>query len=332
MKRFFNLLFIWFAVNFLVLGQPFAFSAPQKIRVGHFPNVTHAPALIGKAMHTFEHEFQDQAQVDWKIFNAGPEAIEALFAGELDLLYVGPNPAINGFVRSKGDALRILSGVAAGGSAFVVRLDSGIEKFEDIQGKKVASPQKGNSQDVSLFRFMKEKGLAPKTKGGSVETYNISGGDQIVALLTKQVDAIWTVEPWVSRLVSEANGKILFEEADLWPDGVYPTAVLVARRKFIEEQPDLVQRWINKHVEIIRFIETNFTEAKKIFNEELKRETRKPLPPDYLDKSFARIQFTYDSMESSLRVSAQHAYEIGYLGKALPDLTQLYDLRFLNEN
>lgn len=305
--------------------------AQEKIRVGHFPNVTHAPALIGRAMQTFEQEFKDQAKVEWKLFNAGPEAVEALFAGELDLLYVGPNPAINGYTRSNGRALKILCGVAAGGSAFVVRSDSGIEKFEDISGKKVASPQKGNTQDVSLFHLLKEKGLAAKTKGGTVETFNLSGGDQIVAFQTKQVDAIWTVEPWISRLVSEANGKILFEESELWPDGIYPTTVFVASRKFIDEHPDLIQRWVKRHIEVIQFIEKNSAEAKQVFNSELKRETGKALPPDYLDQSFARIQFTYDPMEIPLQESANRAYEIGYLGRTVPDLSELYDLSFLKK-
>ena len=321
----------------LLVGFLFNFNSPgfcdaQKIRVGHFPNVTHAPALFARATNHFEKSFGESAKIEWKTFNAGSEAVEALFAGEIDILYVGPNPAINGFIRSKGQALRVISGVASGGAAFVVRKDSGIEKFEDIQGKRVSAPQKGNTQDVALLHSMKEKGLAPKNQGGNVEIFNISGGDQLTALSRAQVDAIWTVEPWVSRLVSEANGKILFEEKELWPEGKYATTVLVASKKFIDQHPDLVQKWVNGHVELTHYINHNLHEAKEIFNKELQFETGKYLAADYLDQCFNRIQFTDDPMQSSLQESAKRAAEIGYLGKnGNSDLSGLYDLSFLEQ-
>ena len=302
-----------------------------RIRVGHFPNVTHAPALIARATGHFEKILGDNLKVDWKTFNAGPEAIEALFAREIDMLYIGPNPAVNGFIRSKGEALRIIAGVANGGSAFVVRNDSGIERFEDIEGKRVASPQKGNTQDVALLHLMKDKGLVPRAQGGTVEVFNISGGDQITAFVKGQVDAIWTVEPWVSRLVSEADGKILFEEKELWPEGKYATTLLVARKKFIDDHPDWVQKWVGGHVEITNDINQNLREAKEIFNKELQYETGKSLPTTYLDESFKKILFTTDPMESSVQESAKRAAAIGYLGKNQIDLTNLYDFSFLNK-
>ncbi|MBI3999423.1 MAG: ABC transporter substrate-binding protein [Candidatus Omnitrophica bacterium] len=319
-------------VFILALNEPAAFGEDSvKIRVGHFPNVTHAPALIARATHHFEKVFGESVKIDWKTFNAGPEAIEALFAGEIDILYVGPNPAVNGFVRSRGEALRIIAGVAGGGVALVVRPEAKIERFEDIQGKRVASPQKGNTQDVALLHLMKQKGLAPRTQGGNVEIFNISGGDQITAFAKNQVDAIWTVEPWVSRLVSEANGRILFEERDLWPEGKYATTVLVARKKFMDQHPELVQKWIEGHVEITDYINQNLGEAKKIFNKELQYETGKFLPASYLDQSFERIVFTSDPMESSVQESAKRAKDIGYLGRNEVDLKNLYELSFLEK-
>ena len=307
-----------------------AFGAADRIRVGHFPNVTHAPALIARATNHFEKSLGENASIEWKTFTAGPEAIEALFAGELDLLYVGPNPAINGFVRSKGDALRIIAGTAAGGSAFVVREDAGIRKFEDIRGKRVASPQKGNSQDVTLLHLMRKKGLMPHSQGGDVELFNIAGGDQITVFIKKQVDAIWTVEPWVSRLTSEAGGKILFEENELWPNGKYATTLLVVRKKFMEQYPDLVQKWVEAHIKIVDWVNENYTEAKQIFNDELKQLTGKLLPTSYLDHSFGRIEFTYDPMESQVYESAERAFAIGYLGGEKIDLKNLYELSFLS--
>lgn len=309
----------------------FAGAETERIRVGHFPNVTHAPALIGRATGQFEKAFQGEAGIEWKIFNAGPEAIEALFAGAIDILYVGPSPAVNGYIRSRGDALRIIAGVTSGGAGFVLREDSGIERFEDIKGKRIATPQKGNTQDVALRHLMKEKGLVSKDQGGAVEIFHISGGDQITAFLKEQVDAIWTVEPWLTRLTSEANGKILFEEGELWPDGQYATAVLVVRRKFMEEHPALVAAWVKAHVELIEWMNASFPKAKRLFNEEFERETGKSLPPDYLDRFFSRIAFTHEPMESSVRESARRAFEIGYLGRNPIDLSHLYELSFLKK-
>lgn len=326
----FNRPILKFLFVVLLLGnQTPALAESTKVRVGHFPNVTHAPVLIARAKKHFENKLGPETAVDWKIFNAGPEAIEALFANAIDILYVGPNPAVNGFVRSQGEALRIIAGVASGGAGFVVRKDSGIERFEDIRGKRVASPQKGNTQDVALHHLMHEKGLVSRTEGGDVEVFHISGGDQITAFLKGQVDAIWTVEPWLTRLVTEASGKVLFEEGELWPEAKYATTVLVGRRKFMEEHPGLVEKWVGAHVEIIEWINSNYTQAKKLFNKEFEREGGKLLPPVYLDRFFARIQFTTDPMEFSVRESAQRAFEIGYLGGNQPDLKKLYELSFL---
>lgn len=305
-------------------------TAEQKIRAGHFSTVTHAPALIARGMNSFEKTFEGTAAVDWKIFNAGPSAIEALFTHHLDVLFVGPNPAVNGFLKSQGEALVVVAGVAGGGSALVVRADSNISKFEDIRGKKVASPQAGNTQDIALRYKMKQKGLKSKVSGGDVEIFNIGGGDQLIALAKGDVQAIWTVEPWVSRLVAEAGGKILFDEKELWPDGRYATAVLAVRKKFRDEHPDVVQKWVDTYLELLEWMRKKPEEAKRLFNEELKRETGKALPDAYLKQSFERIEFLSDPMESSLRENAKRAFEVGLLGKKGPDVTGLIDRTFLD--
>lgn len=301
------------------------------VRAGHFSTATHAPALIGRARGDFESALGPAVRIDWKIFNAGSLAIEALFAGAIDILYVGPNPAVNGFVRSQGEALRIVAGVASGGSAFLVRKNSGIQKFEDIHGKRVATPQIGNSQDVALRYFMKEKDLAPKAQGGNVDIFsNIVSGDQLTVLAQSQVDAIWTVEPWVSRLQSEVGAEVLFEESSLWPDGKYATSLIVVRKNFLEERPDIVATWVRTHSELIEWMAAHDAEAKQIFNEELKRETGKALPAAYLDSCFKRIFFTVDPMKDSVEISADRAFQIGFL-KQKPDLKDLFDLRFLEK-
>ena len=92
--------------------------------------------MVGKGSGWFEKALGSKARIEWKSFNAGPSAIEALFAGAIDMTYIGPNPAISGYVRSNGEALRIVAGATSGGAALVVRNDSGIQKPEDFHGKK----------------------------------------------------------------------------------------------------------------------------------------------------------------------------------------------------
>ncbi len=331
-RKFFDLKsYVLFLIVFAVTSNVFA-AGSVKIRAGHFPNITHAPVLVGQATGRFEKALKDEANIEWKLFNAGPEAVEALAAGAIDILYVGPNPAINGFVRSKGVLLRAVAGVASGGSAFVVRNGSGIEKFEDIRGKRVATPQLGNTQDVALRHLMSEKGLKSKTQGGNVEIFNLSGADQLTAISKNQVDAVWAVEPWVSRFVSEANAKILFDEKELWPDGKYATTILIIRKQFLDQNPGLVEKWVHEHVEIVRWMNQNQKKAKQIVNDELKREIGKSLPEKYLDQCFERIRFTEDPMEASVLKSAERAFQIGFLGKAPIDLAQFYDLSFLKKS
>jgi NitT/TauT family transport system substrate-binding protein len=301
------------------------------IRAGHFPNITHAQGVIGQANGWFDKALGENAKIDWKVFNAGPSAIEALFAGELDLAYIGPNPAINGYVKSKGEALRIVAGAASGGAALVVRADSGINTVKDFSGKKIASPQLGNTQDVALRAWLKENGYEVKEKGGTVQVIPLANPDQLTLFLKKEVDGAWTVEPWVSRLILEGSGKLFLDERELWPDGKFVTTHLIVSTKFLKEHPDLVKKWIAAHVELTDWINKNPEETKRILNEEIKRETGKAIPQNVLDESLKRIEFTYDPITSSLFKSAKQAFELGFLGKEQPDLSNIYDLTLLNE-
>jgi NitT/TauT family transport system substrate-binding protein len=332
MKRLFVTLLADFALGLLFLGlSAVAKDSNLTIRAGHFANVTHAQGVIGQGNGWFEKAFGDNTEVDWKIFNAGPSAIEALFAGQLDLAYIGPNPAINGFVKSKGEALRIVSGAASGGAGLVVRADSGIKAIKDFDGKKIASPQLGNTQDVALRGWLKEKGFEAKEKGGTVQVIPLANPDQLTLFLKKDIDGAWTVEPWVSRLIFEGGGKLFLDEREIWPGGEFVTTHLIVSTKFLKEHPEIVKKWIKAHVELTEWISKNPEEAKKILNEEIKRETGKALPQDVLDESMKRIDITYDPIASSLFKSANTAFELGFLGKEQPDLSNIYDLTLLNE-
>ena len=294
-------------VGFLASATLCAQNGPVVIRAGHFPNITHSQGVIGQANGWFDKALPPNARVEWKIFNAGPSAIEALYAGAIDLTYIGPNPAINGYVRSQGEALRIVCGATSGGAALVVRADSGIQKPEDFHGKKIASPQMGNTQDVTLRGWLNSHGLKLREKGGDVQVIPIANPDQLTLFLKKEIDGAWAPEPWASRLIREANGRLFFDERELWPNGQFVTTHLIVSTKFLKEHRDLVKKWVKAHVELTEWVNKNLPEAKRVLNEEIKKETGKALPQVVLDDSFSRLQITSDPIRSSLFTSARWA-------------------------
>jgi NitT/TauT family transport system substrate-binding protein len=301
------------------------------IRVGAFPNITHSQAMVGKANGFFEKALGPGVKIEWKTFNAGPAAVEALFAGAIDMTYVGPNPAIQGYVRSNGEALRIVAGATSGGAALVVRNDSGIQKPEDFHGKKVASPQQGNTQDVALRAWLLAHGLKSIDKGGDVQVLPMANPDQLTLFLKKELDAAWAPEPWATRLIREGNGRLFLDERELWPQGQFITCHLVATTKFLHDNPELVKKWIRAHVDLTDWINGHLPEAKKALNQQIQAETGKALPPAELDEAFARLQVTYDPLRPTLLTAAKSAFDAGFLGRQMPDLSRLYDLTLLNQ-
>jgi NitT/TauT family transport system substrate-binding protein len=301
------------------------------IRVGAFPNVTHAQPMIGKANGWFEKALGPNVKIEWRSFNAGPSAIEALFAGAIDMTYVGPNPAINGYVRSNGEALRIIAGATSGGAALVVRSDSGINKPQDFHGKRIASPQMGNTQDVALRAWLISQGLKTRDKGGDVTVMPIANPDQLTLFLKKELDAAWAPEPWASRLVHDAGGRVFLDERTLWPQGQFLTTELVVSTKFLQSHPDLVKKWLRAHVELTNWINSHPAEAKQILNQQIQKETGKALAQPVLDDSFARLQVTYEPLQQQLLRAAQLAFDAGFLGRQMPDLSHIYDITLLNQ-
>ena len=306
-------------------------SAQTVIHVGAFPNITHSQAMVGKANGWFEKRMGPKVTIDWKSFNAGPSAIEALFAGAIDMTYIGPNPAISGYVRSNGEALRIVAGATSGGAALVVRNDSGIQKPEDFHGKKVASPQMGNTQDVALRAWLIAHGMKSTDKGGDVQVIPLANPDQLTLFMKKELDGAWAPEPWATRLIREGNGRLFLDERELWPNGQFVTSHLIVRTQFLKEHPDLVKDWIRAHVEVTDWISGHLPEAKKLLNQQIQKETGKPLPDVLLDDAFGRMQVTYDPLRSSLMTAAKSAFDAGFLGRQMPDLSSLYDLSLLNQ-
>ena len=205
------------------------------LRIGYFPNLNHAQAVIGLNGGDFKKTFsKDGITVQSTVFNAGPTVIEALFANQIDVAYVGPNPAINGYVVSGGKDLKIIAGASSGGAVFVVRNDSGIRSPKDFAGKKFASPQLGNTQDIALRSYLIKNGYKTKENGGNVTVTPIANPDILTLFLKKQLDGAWVPEPWGARLVKEANGKIFLDERSLWPDGKFVTANIIVRTEYPE--------------------------------------------------------------------------------------------------
>ena len=301
-----------------------------EVRIGYFPNILHGQALVGRAQGTFRDAMGPEATVTMVPFNAGPSAIEALFAGEVDIIYVGPNPAINGYIKSNGEALSIIAGAASGGAVLVVRNDSGINATADFAGKKVASPQLGNTQDVALRSYLINAGLRIGDGPGEVRVIPTANPDILSLFQKKEIDGAWVPEPWGARLLQEGGGRIYLDERDLWPEGRFTTADVVASKKFMAAHPDLVRRFLVAHVELTQWINAHPKDAKALMNEQIKNLTSAALPESEMDDAFSRCAITYDPVRSSLVKSADDAYALGFLGEQKSDLSGIYNLTILN--
>lgn len=306
------------------------------IRVGHFPNITHSQGVIGHGLTRqdrgwFERFLGPDVTIQWYVYSAGPSAMEALFANSIDLVYVGPSPTINAYVKSKGEEVRVVCGACFGGSALVVQPGS-IKQISDFKNKIIATPQLGNTQDIAARAWFRSKGFQFTLFGGDVRIIPMENVDQLTLFKQGDLEAAWTVEPWVSRLLLEAQGQIYLEEAELWPEtnGKYVTTHLVCRRAYLKEQPKRVKNWIKAHVELTDWIKTHQQEAQEIFNQEIQKEVLQPLSLPVLQRAWKQLEVTYHPLPASVQRYAQLAFEIGFL-KQKPDLSRLYQLDLLYE-
>jgi NitT/TauT family transport system substrate-binding protein len=300
------------------------------LRLGFFPNVTHATALVGIHDGIFADHLGAGVTLRTQSFNAGPSAIEALFAGALDAAYLGPNPAINGHVKSKGQALRVVSGATSGGAFFVVRSD--IERPEDLKGRKVASPQLGGTQDVALRAWLQDHGLHADTQGGGdVSIVPQDNAQTLAAFASGAIDGAWVPEPWATRLVREAGAKVLVDERDLWPGGQYVTTHLVVATSFLDKHPDVVKLLLEGQVAANDYVNSHPAEAQRATNDEIEAVTGKRLDDEVVAAAWGNLTFTDDPIAASLEASAQAAEAIDLLDLGKADLAALYDLGPLND-
>jgi NitT/TauT family transport system substrate-binding protein len=319
------------AVGLLVPAGALGAAAPRQgastIRLGYFPNVTHATAIVGVESGLFQQKLGN-TKLDTSTFNAGPQVVEALNSGALDASYIGPNPAINAFAQSGGEAIRIISGATSGGAFLVVKPD--VKNAKDLEGKKVASPQLGNTQDVALRTWLKKKGLKTDTAGGGDVSIVPQENAQTLDLFKQgEIDGAWVPEPWATRLVQEGGGKVLVDERKLWPNGRYVTTHLIVRTQFLDDNPDVVKKLLEGHVAANALIRDDPARAEQLVGQGIDKATGKPIAPELVSASFKNLTFTNDPIARSLRKSAKDAEAVGLL-KAV-DLKGIYNLKLLNQ-
>ncbi|MEI8340328.1 MAG: ABC transporter substrate-binding protein [Verrucomicrobiota bacterium] len=293
------------------------------IRLGHFPNITHVQALVAHNLSRqgkgwFEQRLGPDVEIQWFSYNAGPSAMEAIFANSIDMTYVGPSPALNAYSKSRGAEIRIVSGAANGGSALVIQPDSPIKTGADFRGKKIATPQLGNTQDVSCRSWLAAQGLKITQLGGDAQVLPTANPDQLTLFLQKQIDAVWTVEPWVSRLELEAGGKVFLEE----PDSI--TTVLVSSTKFLKEHRELVQKLVKAHRELTEWVKNNPEEAQKIVKAELGEEMKREVAAPLIAHAWKRILLTDEVKQADFQKFVANAQSAGFL-KDAPDLSRLVE-------
>ena len=301
---------------------------PVPLRLGYFPNVTHATAIVGLERGILARALGSGVRLTAQAFNAGPEAVEAIFNGALDAAFLGPNPAINAFTRSNGQAIRIIAGATSGGAALVVR--KGISKPADLVGRTLATPQLGNTQDVALRAWLADNGLSSDLEGGGqVSVMPQANGQALEAFIAGSIDGAWVPEPWATRLVREGGGSVLVDERDLWPNGQFVTTHLVVATTFLTAHPDVVKRLLEGHVEANAYVNDHPADAQATVEKAIADLTHAKLPAGTLAAAWHQLTFTVDPIASSLSVSAQHATKLGLLKDA--KLDGIYDLTLLNE-
>lgn len=298
------------------------------LRLGYFPNVTHAGAVLGVKDGTFQQAL-GSTKLEPSIFNAGPAATEALLSGSIDATFIGPNPAINAFAKSNGEAIRIVAGTTANGAAFVVKPD--INSPADLKGKTLASPQLGGTQDVALRKWLLDNGLKTQTTGGSdVDIVNQENAQTLDLFKSGQIDGAWLPEPWASRLVLDAGGKVLVDEKTLWPNEQFLTTHLIVSTAYLKDHPDQVQALLKGLVTETQKIETDPATAQTELNAAIGELTGKPLSDAVIQRSFAEIKPTWDPLAATLPTIADDGVTAGTL-TSKPDLKGIYDLTLLNK-
>ncbi|MFB8244540.1 aliphatic sulfonate ABC transporter substrate-binding protein [Streptomyces sp. NPDC055952] len=300
----------------------------DSVKIGYFGNLTHGTALVGMQKGFFQKEL-GATRAEPAVFNAGPSEIEALNAGSVDIGWIGPSPALNGYTRSAGKNLRIIGGSASGGVKLVVNPDK-VTSLKDVEGKRIATPQLGNTQDVAFLNWVAEQGWKVDPQSGKGDVTVVRSDNKVTpdAFASGSVDGAWVPEPTASKLVAE-GGRVLLEESSLWPDGKFVITNIIVRQDFLKKHPKVVEAVLRGSVRTNQWINAHPDAAKRAANERLAQDSGKALPAAVLDQAWKSIRFTDDPLASTLGTEAEHAVKAGLLQK--PDLKGIYDLAPLNE-
>ncbi|GGX51731.1 aliphatic sulfonate ABC transporter substrate-binding protein [Streptomyces fructofermentans] len=298
------------------------------VKIGYFGNLTHATALVGRQEGLFQKELGG-TKAEYATFNAGPSEIEALNSGSIDIGWIGPSPSINGYTKSDGKSLRIIGGSASGGVKLVVNPDR-VKSLKDVKGKKIATPQLGNTQDVAFLNWAAEQGWKVDAESGKGDVSVVRTDNKITpdAYKAGSIDGAWVPEPTASKLVAE-GGKVLLDESDLWPDKKFVITNIIVSQKFLKEHPKVVEAVLKGAVKTNKWINANPDEAKAAANARLKEDSGKELPAEVLDPAWKSIQITNDPLAATLNTEAEHAVKAGLLEE--PNLDGIYDLTLLNK-
>jgi sulfonate transport system substrate-binding protein len=300
-------------------------SPAAELRLGYFPNITHAPAIIGLANGSFAQEL-GATKLTTQTFNAGGDEVSALLGGSLDAGFIGSSPAINAFAKSNGAAVRVIAGSTSGGAQLVVSPD--IAAPDQLKGKIVATPQLGNTQDVSLKKWLKQNNLEQGQGPDKVTVQNLDNPRTLDLFKTKQIAGGWLPEPWSSRLV-DAGAKVLVDEKSLWPGGQFPTTVLIVRTQYLQEHPDAIAALIRGEQKAVDFATSNTAQAKTITNDSIKKLTGSALAQNVLDRSFTELSFTLDPLAATFDQLAKDSVTAGVTSKET-NLKGLIDVTALN--
>lgn len=297
------------------------------LRLGYFPNVTHAAAVVGVAKGIYQEALGPNVTLETKTFNAGPEANEALLSGAIDATFIGPNPSINAFQKSNGEAVRIVSGATSGGAFLVVR--DGINTAADLRGTKLSSPQLGNTQDVALRKWLASQGYSTDVNGGGDVSVQPQANSQILqTFISDQIDGAWVPEPWATQMIKQGGGHVLVDERDLWPNGQYVTTVLLVSKTFLDQHPDVVKGLVEGLLNATDYVNDNPADAQAAFGAAITALSGSTIAPDVLSSSWANLKFTVDPVATSLQASADAAKELGFLTSS--DIKGIFDLTQLN--
>ena len=296
----------------------------NNLRIAYFPNIGHAVPIVGIENNFFLEKLSSDTKIESRIFDSGPQVIESLFANSVDIAYVGPGPAINGFLNSENNNIQILSGAASGGASFIVHPESEINSASDFSGKKIAAPQIGNTQDVSLRHYLSENNLKPAEKGGSVIIYNISNPDIYTLFVKGDIDGAWVAEPWATILETELSGDRLFFEEDLWPNKQFASVLLIANTDYVKKNPELISKFLLSHHHTVDWINENPLETRIIFNNFLKSHLGQSLSDDVVDISLSNLEITTNPVKDSVYSFAEKANVLGYLGRNGYDISEIF--------